>query len=462
MCVLIVYEGKTIKRSVKVMLKRLRAAIALSVICLMLAPQTVLAARAHTSLTVYYTFSAPTDFHLVPVTVLIPQTQNPAQRALELLIQGPPEGSFLHRNLPANTVIRSLSVADGLATVDFSQEVTAGAGGSSAEALLLAAVTNTLCSLEGIERVQILVEGQKTSVGGHIEATEPFTYNRNIVIRQPFTDISGHWAEGNVNAFFLTGMVEGYGDGTFRPERTVNRAEFVKLLTLAAGHSQVTPAQPTFTDVPAGHWAYGYVEAAVKAGILLPADYGTGFKPEANLSRQEMAVLLVRAARKEQRAIELRDADLAYSDTAELASWAKGYIGVAAELKFMHGDPRGTFRPKATSTRAEATAVLTRYLGMGEQNVRLVFPREGEKVGDWVLIGGVARAFEATVLARILDEQGQEHAAGFTTATEGGPGWGFFAVMMPAPAGTEVTVEAYTESMKDGSVQDLVTRRLSR
>lgn len=418
-----------------------------------------------TLLQVYYVFSAPTELYLVPVAVVVPATATPARRALEVLIQGPPPGSFLHAPLPTDTRILGLTISGGLATVDFSREITR-VGGARSEALLLTAVTHTLAKFPGVERVQILVEGQRTSVGGHIDASDPIRPSLDgLFPRQVFVDTAGHWSEGNINALFLTGAIEGYGDGTFRPEQPITRAEFVKLLLLTAGYQQLHPAQPTFGDVPAGHWAYGYVQSAVANGILVPADYGANFSPGAQLTRREMAVLLTRARRQEQRAVQLRDAALPYTDAATFPAWARGYIGVATELGLMRGYPDQSFRPAEKALRSHVAAVLNRYLELGERNVRLVYPGPAAQVGAWVLVGGVARVFEATVLTRLLGPGGTEHAMAYTTATDGGPSWGIWAVMLPTPVSGSVqdlVVEAFTRSAMDGSVQDLVSHTVRR
>ncbi len=441
----------------------LRHAIALAIIVL-LTGSTVVHANVTTPMTVYFTFSGPQSLHLMPVAVAYVGEATP-QKALELLITGPPQGGGLERNLPPDTEVLEFWIEEGVAYVSFSQDVLAGAAGSAGEALLIAAVTNTLCRFTDIDKVQFLIEGMEVdSLGGHFDAREPFEPQWDMVLSAPFTDVKGHWAEGNVHAFFLTGLIEGYGDGTFRPEREITRAEFVKLLVLATNPELVTPSEPTFSDVGPEHWAYRFIEAAVKHGIVEVSDYGERFGPDARLSRREMAVLLTRSQDLESRAYELRDAHLLYSDTELLPAWARGYVAVVTELGLMHGDDVGTFRPDSTATRAEAATVLTRLLDSGQENVRLAWPSDSMAVEGWVLLGGVARAFEGTVNARIMDEAGQEYIQTFTTATQGGPGWGFWAILLPVPpcaVQTTYGVEAFTISAKDGQEQDVVSRTIT-
>ncbi len=444
------------------MMRNLRCVIAL-VTMVLLAGGTVVA-QATFPLTVYFTFSTPTSFHLLPVAVALPGQATP-QQALELLILGPPDGSGLERNLPADTEILDVRVQEGVAYVDFSENIRAGAAGSSGEALLIGAVTNTLCRLDGIEKVQFLIEGQMVeSLGGHFEAKEPFAPQWGMVLSSPFTDVEGHWAEGNVHAFFLTGLLAGYGDGTFRPQQPITRAEFIKLLVLAKTEVSEHPQMTTFTDVTSEHWAHRYIESAVQQGILRIEDYGERLHPSAALSRREMAVLLTRANDLEAQAHVMRDTVLPYTDTALLPGWARGYVAVVTELGLMQGDDTGAFRPESTATRAEATAVLTRQLGVGEENVRLVWPACQATTQHWVLLGGVARAFEGTVNGRIRDETDRVWAQTFTTATQGGPGWGYWAILLPVPSrGDDATyhIEAFTISAKDGEMQDVVSRPLT-
>jgi hypothetical protein len=390
---------------------------------------------------------------------------SPERGALEQLIKGPPAGSGLDGMLPEGTRVLGLEIAGGLATVNFSRELLEQSYGSMGEALLLGSIVNTLTRFPSIERVWILVEGQAPgSLGGHVDITEPLRHNPNVVLSLGFDDVRGHWAEGYVHAFYFTGMVDGYPDGTFLPERILTREEFVKLLVLAAGHDPVSPGSATFADVDQYRWSYGYVEAGVEAGIVRPQDYGSNFDPAARLSRREMAVLLVRAAGQDALASSLTSAELPYNDLSGLPGWARGYVAAATQLGLMNGYPDGSFRPSETSKRSEAMTVLSRFLHMSGGPIFMVTPRDGAVVGDSVLVVGVAQVFEATVQVRVRTAGGGTYAGLYTMATNGAPEYGIYAALLPTPEGPgeNLLVEAYEISAKDGSEVHVVSRQVQR
>ncbi len=92
------------------------------------------------------------------------------------------------------------------------------------------------------------------------------------------------------------GIMEGYPDGTFRPEGQITRAEFAKIAVLALGlndAAEVSKANTVFTDVDAFHWAAGYINVAVDRGILKGYPDGT-YKPSNPLSNAEAITILTR------------------------------------------------------------------------------------------------------------------------------------------------------------------------
>ena len=86
--------------------------------------------------------------------------------------------------------------------------------------------------------------------------------------------------------------MNGYPDGTFGVGKELTRGEFVAVLCRMFGWDAASPGAPSFSDCPASHWAYSYVETALAHGVM---DAGGAFRPEDYISREEMAVMLVRA-----------------------------------------------------------------------------------------------------------------------------------------------------------------------
>ncbi|MCL6580638.1 MAG: S-layer homology domain-containing protein [Firmicutes bacterium] len=186
-------------------------------------------------------------------------------------------------------------------------------------------------------------------------------------------DLAGHWAAGEVTRLVDLGVVSGMGDGTFRPDARLTRAAFVKMAVLAAGFEPRPGDTGGFADT-AGHWvaAQGYIGAAAAAGIVRPAEYPGGrFEPDREITRQEIAVMVVRAMGLEGRAEAAAAPDghvtiggLVFCDAG---TWTRpGYVQVAVEEGIVRGyaEPDGThtFRPAGLATRAEAAVMVTRML----------------------------------------------------------------------------------------------------
>jgi len=107
-----------------------------------------------------------------------------------------------------------------------------------------------------------------------------------------FTDVApGSDFYEYVETAHLRGIINGYPNGTFRPNNPVTRAQAAKMLALAEGWQIVNPPNPTFPDVTPDNWAYGYVETAVSHGIV--GGYGDGtFSPNAIVTRAQLSKML--------------------------------------------------------------------------------------------------------------------------------------------------------------------------
>ncbi len=122
--------------------------------------------------------------------------------------------------------------------------------------------------------------------------TDGFDDTHTYRINHEFTDVAdGAWYKNYVNYLSDKNYVSGYSDGTYRPDNSVTRAELAKIICSYLGEA---PAENTqYTDIQ-GHWAEGYIAALSAKGIITGYDDGT-FRPNAPVSRAEMITLINRA-----------------------------------------------------------------------------------------------------------------------------------------------------------------------
>ncbi|MFS0723593.1 S-layer homology domain-containing protein [Paenibacillus sp. 1P07SE] len=109
------------------------------------------------------------------------------------------------------------------------------------------------------------------------------------------SDIAGHWAEADILTGLQAGYVKGYEDGSFQPARPVTRAEFVVMLMNALQPGGQSLALPDFRDVEAiRDWAVPAVSLVVQSGLVQGYEDGS-FRPDARLTRAQLAVILAGA-----------------------------------------------------------------------------------------------------------------------------------------------------------------------
>ena len=171
-----------------------------------------------------------------------------------------------------------------------------------------------------------------------------------------FPDVSaGHWAAQSIARADQVGFMKGMEDGTFGMGQNLTRAQFVSLLTRMFGWERVDAETPTFSDASDRNmWYYKDVETAVQHGV---AEKGNGtFRPNENITREEIAVMIVRALGYETLAGEAENMGCPFRDVSS----NKGYINLAYDMGIISGMGDGTFAPKGTAKREEAAAMMVR------------------------------------------------------------------------------------------------------
>jgi len=222
------------------------------------------------------------------------------------------------------------------------------------------------------------VSGEWSYVGGRTDRTTktvtaqpaaPGQYAVQEYLGQ-FADVPPtHWAYADVQLMAARDIVKGTAPNRFSPAAQVTRAQLAALLVRALGlkpERKITIVP--FNDVPPTAWYAAEVETAALAG-LVKGDNGL-FRPEDPITRQELAVMLVRALARVRPdlvpSVDVTRLTERYTDADQIAPWAAESAAVAVELGLVTGRTPETWNPTDIATRAEAAVMLSRLLRLIE------------------------------------------------------------------------------------------------
>ena len=176
-----------------------------------------------------------------------------------------------------------------------------------------------------------------------------------------FRDVeSSHWAAEAITQLYEMGIVNGKNEGIFAPNDPVTRAEVAKLMCVSAKIEKAAAAEGIFSDVDANHWAIGYIEAAYMSGLLNGRGDGN-FAPDDNTTREDMAVFcyrLLKIMHPEYSGMAYTKEDLSFADADEIADYAAEAVTAMTKLGIINGKGDDRFDPKAFCTRAEAAKIF--------------------------------------------------------------------------------------------------------
>lgn len=199
----------------------------------------------------------------------------------------------------------------------------------------------------------------------HIDEVEHLTANSNRDDPCPskeFRDLSTTaWYHESVDYVLSKGIMQGYGDGTFRPDETATRAQVVTLLYRIAGEPAVDDSKALpFTDVNLESWYGSALRWAYQNGITTGVSADT-FAPDDCVTREQLVSFLARYA-KVTGAYEKVSEDLSsFSDRDRVSSYAVESMQWAVANGIILGTETGKLEPMATATRAQLAAVVARY-----------------------------------------------------------------------------------------------------
>lgn len=192
---------------------------------------------------------------------------------------------------------------------------------------------------------------------GEIAETDP---NNEISTENKieFSDMISHWAKDDVCILASKGIVTGYGDGTFKPEQAVTRAELVKLIANAFELSK-TGENIVFSDVDKSAWYYDSLSILALRGIV--NGDGNRFNPNEFITREDAATIISRTLD----AINYVGSGMAieFSDKSDISDYATSHVDKLSGLGIIKGSDNG-FNPKTNLTRGEIAAIINRTLNL--------------------------------------------------------------------------------------------------
>ncbi|MGO4548234.1 InlB B-repeat-containing protein [Paenibacillus sp. 2TAB23] len=203
-------------------------------------------------------------------------------------------------------------------------------------------------------------------VGGSVDAAkntvtvtlEHLSQYAVLEYSKSFTDVpSNHWAARTLEMLAAKHIINGTSDTLFTPNGHTTRAEFTSLLVRALGLTDAASSVP-FNDVQAGQWYAKEVAIAYEAGLVTGVSE-TKFDANAKITREQMAVLLVRAYEYKNSAIAATIQETAgLKDGSSISSWAVEGVNKAIAAGLLQGKGNGIFDPASNANRAEAAQAI--------------------------------------------------------------------------------------------------------
>lgn len=195
--------------------------------------------------------------------------------------------------------------------------------------------------------------------------TELFTGNISAAsVTSNYKDVKEtDWFAEAIDKLSLLDIVNGFADGSFKPQGEVTRAQFIKMLVQAMEYKKIDSV--SFTDMKLyenskPHWASVYVETALRNGVIIKAEEGDRFYPDVPLTREDMVMMMFRALK-----LEPSEGENPYFDIDE----PNGYFTKAYEEYLVRGIPMNgkvIFNPTGVTTRAQAAVIIARMLDYKE------------------------------------------------------------------------------------------------
>lgn len=215
---------------------------------------------------------------------------------------------------------------------------------------------------------------------GRISLSEEMMPNLERLIVPKFRDVNGHWAENDIKKLYSLDVFDGNSD-IFSPDTRANRLEFTKAIMRASDIRVAQEEKKTrssrrnrveevsyFKDISVDHPDYKYVKSGVDKGIINGKTRDL-FAPDDYLTRSQAISIMVRALGFSNRAPN-PGYITAFSDDKDIHPSVKDEIYMAREINLVEGDSLNRVNPGKSLTRAEASALIVRFLSFLEKDLQ--------------------------------------------------------------------------------------------
>ncbi len=175
--------------------------------------------------------------------------------------------------------------------------------------------------------------------------------------KERFTDINGHWAKEAIDYVVEKGYFAGVSATEFAPNRAITRGQLVTVLGRILNIDKTSFKSNNFKDVKADAYYAPYIAWAESVGITKGRG-GGNFAPDKEITREEMAVMMVKFLKVSGKKLNAKGTASAFKDDGNIESWAKDAVVEMAKLGLVKGMEDGSFSPKTQFTRAQVAQIL--------------------------------------------------------------------------------------------------------
>jgi hypothetical protein len=201
--------------------------------------------------------------------------------------------------------------------------------------------------------------GGKNKDGGitiKLENSVPYHYFNLYERGTTFDDISENWARDYIEVMAAKNIINGVGNGLYKPKDKLTKAQFLTLL-IRGIDADISMYEGIYSDCKESDWFTPYVEAACNLAIIERTE-DSMLNPNSEISRQDMAVMAVKAYEACKSSLPQVLHEKPFIDEKDIDSEALDYIKAAVQLELISGMPDGSFRPLETLTREQASKII--------------------------------------------------------------------------------------------------------